>query len=153
MRGLCVRACVRAGEFALRIASTDKILRFTNTLIIIITRRHSHSAGHVPGPALVASNGICFSLFTLSGMMSLSSSRSLVLKSPTNHRTQTTLNCAAVCNETERKGVGKRYVSNGRCRSCWCTLWGVTRCMQLHSNECISYGEKTACVAFRKTNY
>ena len=114
---------MRAGEFALRIVSTDEILRFTNTLIIIITRRHSHSAGHVPGPALVASNGICFSLFTLSGMMSLSSSRSLVLKSPTNHRTQTTLSRVAVRSETERKGVRKRSISNGRCCSCCCTLW------------------------------
>ena len=33
---VCVRACVRARARALRIVSMDKILRFINTLIIII---------------------------------------------------------------------------------------------------------------------
>ena len=32
---VCVRACVRACVRGLRIVSTDKILRFINTLIII----------------------------------------------------------------------------------------------------------------------
>ena len=81
-------------------------------------------------------------------------------KSNESQKTQTALSCAAVCSESERKGVGvgKRYVSNGcRCCSCWRRLpqvntLGVTRCMQLHSNSSSSNWILVSCQPHRVTS-
>ena len=43
---VCVRARTRVSVYALKIVSKDKILRFTNTLIIIIIHSFFHSLAH-----------------------------------------------------------------------------------------------------------